>query len=381
MAAVAVVAVATFAVVRRVAESRRLREIRVEVDLPGASQLESLVTNTLRGTRGSLEEGSTVVVSTHDPEAAPGRERDPGSPGPSRSWQQADVRVGYVDSASGRLIAFDPYVLVVDRRFGSDLLDAAFSLSGFADAVLAAGAAGASGSAGGAATTRVPLAVAGDEPIDFAGFLLYLAGELLPSERFAGLVASLHEWAEQQVPERADGRGAEEDLSAAVSTLSPVLGLLDEWRNRGILAVNWTDWDDVAVRQAIRGGESVAAFRRRSELTALGHTDAFFLRSERLPVGEGRRSYRLYGRAIGAGPGRGPRADAAQLVTDVLLEASVQTAIERETAFSPVVLEGDPLNRSHRDVVRWYRNAERLVVADESIAAHPLFERLKVLLR
>ena len=371
MAAVAIVAVATFSVIRRVAETRRLQEIRVEVDLPGAPQLESLVTNTLRGTVAAPDDESTLIVSTKDRTADSSQVKDPGAGEPSRS-SQPDVRVGYVNSASARLIAFDPYVLVVDQRVGSDLLNAAFSLADFADAAAAAGV-----------PTRLPLAVAGDEPVDFAAFLLYLAGELLPSERFDTIVASLRDSAQLRSAEPAASATAmsEAEFAEAIAALAPVLALLDSWRRRGILAVNWTDWDDVAVRQALRGGGSVAAFRRRGELTAVGHTDAFSLRTARLPVGEGRRSYRLYGTAVAAAPADGPRADAAPLLTDVLLSGSVQDAIERETAFSPVALEGDPLNRSHRDIVRWYRNAERLVVVDDSIAAHPLFERLKILLR
>lgn len=283
----------------------------------------------------------------------------------------ADVRVerGRPGAEKANLVAADPYVLVVDRRAGpAPLEEPGGSLEDLTD-WLAAGADGASQSP--------RLAVAAEHPVDFAAFILYLAGELLDAEPQERVRAAL-------LPSAPGGDAPEADqelVEQLVADLRPVITFLEDWKSRGILAFNWTNWDRIAVRAAHAEGRAAASFQARSEYTALGWEAAFHLRMHLPPIGPQRRLYRMVGRAVVVQPGPGPRADAATGVRDLLRAPEIQETVEAETSWSPVRIAGTPINREHRDVVRWLNGADIYIVVDEATAAHPLFERVHQLLR
>lgn len=166
-----------------------------------------------------------------------------------------------------------------------------------------------------------------------------------------------------------------------LEALSPVVSLLEEWKERGILAFNWTNWDRIAVRHAQRTGRAAAAFQARSTYKAQTWDEAFHLRLHQLPVGPERRTYRMIGRAVSAMPGEGPRADATEAARHFLRSRGTQHTIESQTDWTPVAIEGSPINREHRDIVRWFEGASEYIVLSEDVASHPLVERLHRLLR
>jgi len=270
-------------------------------------------------------------------------------------------------AASAELVAIDPYVIVADTRAGtSPTADGSATLGTMTTWLESV-----------SATTRTPLAVAADEPSDFAAFVLWLAGELLPSQDYSGMMDTLSEWS---LNENVDA-GSESRVAALAGSLEPVVGLLSRWRADGVLASNWTDWDRIAVRSALTQAGVALAFAPRSSISELAFDERFHLRTHRLPAGDDRRSYAMLGRAVGVVAGSGPRSDAAAAVAGMLRSEVVQREIEAVTAWSPVTLEGSPLDREHRDVVRWYRGAGDYLVVDEAVANHPVFRRLRTALR
>ena len=290
----------------------------------------------------------------------------------------ADVVVdqGRYGTERTKLVAADPYVLIVDRRAGpAPLEEPGGSLEDLTDWLSADV---------GDAADMPRFVVAAEHPVDFAAFILYLAGELLDAESRERIRAALLP-AAPGATGPADGGGpveAEPELvEQLVAELRPVISFLEDWTSRGILAFNWTNWDRIAVRAAHAEGRAAASFQARSEYAALGWEEAFHLRMHLPPIGPQRRLYRMVGRAVVAEPGPGPRADAAAGVRELLLAPEVQEAGEAETSLIPVRIAGTPINREHRDVVRWLTGADSYIVVDEATAAHPLFERVHQLLR
>lgn len=353
VAAAAVLGAAGMLVVRGVANARRMREIRVRVDLPPEEDLARLVTARLERSPGDVDEESRVVViESGDADVVIG---------PAHG-----VADGARNGSRDVVIAVDPYVIIVDKRAGeAPTAGTGATIPAFAEWLDALDR-----------DLWTPFVVAGDDPVDFAAFTLYLAGEVLAEDDFELVLSALAGWV-------AAGSDSEDSQAAdaPASRLTPVVDELQRWRNRGLVAVNWTDWDDTAARRALRTGSSAAAYRRRSDLGALTFSQAFYLDAQRPPVGAGRRSYRLFGNAVAVQPGPGPRADAADGVLRLLREGEFQTSIEEETQYSPVLIAGSPLNRSHRDIVRWYQGAEEMIVVDERVADHPVFRRLHTVLR
>lgn len=273
-------------------------------------------------------------------------------------------------TAPATVVAADPYLFTVDQRAGvSPLEGGGGNLRDFEEWL------------GTLNRDRwLPLAVAGEEPLDFSAFVLYFARELLPSESFAIL---LNQLGMGTGPRPAAGwtNDDPERVEAMVQRLEPVINTLNGWKEQGLLAINWTNWDRIALENAQITGRAAATFQRRSEMRSLDWEGRFHMRLRLPPVGPERRVYGLLGRAVSVTGGEGPRADAAGEAREVLLNQATQNAIEAESSWSPVRLEGVPTNSEHRDVVRWIRGAEPFLLLDERVAEHPLFRRVHQLLR
>lgn len=160
-----------------------------------------------------------------------------------------------------------------------------------------------------------------------------------------------------------------------------VLSTLASWKSNGILAYNWTDWDSIAVADALDRGDAVTGFLRRSRFDELSRQTRLGYAVYRPPSGLGRRSYRMTGSAVALIAGDGDRNDNTDLVASLLFASHIQQRIETDTGLTPARLEGAPVNREHRDIVRWISGAERFYSIGPEIAAHPLFRRLHQLLR
>jgi hypothetical protein len=229
----------------------------------------------------------------------------------------------------------------------------------------------------------IPMVVAGDEELDFAAFILYLSRELLEPEQAAILGGELRRFA-TAAGRRGDGGDADvapERIEELVEMLQPVTALVQEWKERELVVFNWTNWDHIALRQAQLDGRAAVAFQRRSDFKDRQWEEAFYLRLRLPPVGPDARAFRMIGGAVSLTEGEGPRADAAEALQDLVLASELQHGLEAESPWSPVRLEGAPINREHRDVVRWYQSSEAYWPIDERTAAHPLFRRMHQVLR
>ena len=298
---------------------------------------------------------------------------DPGNP--RNDDEEIDVRVG---PASSGIIAHDPYVLAIDNRLIE--LPSDLTLPLFESTLLSIG------------PNVTPLAVAGDEPVDFASLVVYLAGEISPTASYDSLREQLFDSvvegsetgrATGSDPERnVPGGGAGSiDTDRLVAELQPVVDLLSRWKDAQLLVFNWTDWDAAALQDAIAGERAGVYFLRRSTLKQLPWSERFHLSVHRLPTGADRRSYRQIGRALGVQPASGPRRDAAGHVSQMVRSDPVQSRIESQTPWSPVALDGSPINREHQDVVRWYSNAAAYTMIDADVAESELFRRIHAVLR
>lgn len=273
-------------------------------------------------------------------------------------------------TAQQHQVAVDPFVVVFDNRFvaGADeyYLRDGFSITALASLVLPEEVPEGS---------SYPLVLAGDDPETFAAFVMFLGGELLDEdtyERAASLLSA------------PPGEGFTDDDTQPTDLedeFAPVIGVVLDWRSRGILPANWTDLDTTAVDYILSRGEAVAAILFRSVLDDYTFDERFHLRSAPTPVGPGRSDIRIVGRAVSLVAGSGPRADALESVSAALLDGTVQRRIREETSWTPVALEGPPIDREHRDLVRWYGRADRFTTIDATMAAHPFFDRLHFVLR
>jgi hypothetical protein len=273
-----------------------------------------------------------------------------------------------------RLVAVDPYLLTLDRRAGTSPLQEPGNNLSDLTAWLGSLDTGA----------RTPFVIAGEREQDFAAFILYLSGELLGQDARESLLGELRNASLAARGERAPTEamaGDVEAIEALLEELTPVLDHLAAWKEAEILAFNWTNWDRIALEQSIRDAQAAVAFHRRSELESLSWEEKFHLRVRLPPVGPSRRLYSMVGYGISVTSGEGPRADAAEAVTALLRNPGTQEAIESETAWSPVALEGTPINREHRDVVRWVAGAQEYLLLEPAVVEHPLFRRTHQLLR
>jgi hypothetical protein len=99
------------------------------------------------------------------------------------------------------------------------------------------------------------------------------------------------------------------------------------------------------------------------------------------PVPGGRRGYTLSGAAVRVLPGDDAAEGAADSVRSLLLAEPVQNDLEAASDFSPVRLAGAAINREHRDVVAWFAASRGYRMITANLASHPVFDRLRQLLR
>lgn len=259
-------------------------------------------------------------------------------------------------------IAIDPFVLIANNLAGNSPAEIPGATIGELASWL-----------GGLDTDAwTPLTISGDEKLDFAAFIMYLAGEMLDVPSFDAL------WSYVSDPVYREDADAVDQF---LPSLSPVVERIQAWRSAGILADNWTDWDHLAVRQRILDGRAAVTFSLRSAYKGFEWQDQRNLSLLRLPTGEKRRQYRMIGRAIAMIRGEGPRADGFEPMLEVLRGSILQLPIEEHSLWSPVAIDGAPINREHRDIVQWFRGASGYLAIDQRIADHVLFERLHILLR
>lgn len=324
--AVALVAglAATFLGIRFLQVREREGLVYVELQLegfsePAATALAEILRAEIAADAGTPSDRDGTVLRLFEPDDPP------------RHAPQPDVIVG----PGGAAIAWDPYILALDRR--RIALPPGATLDQL-EAALETGRA----PAGSRATP--PLVVAGDHRRDFTAFTAYLAGELLPEAGVEDLRTTT------VAAPAADAAEAERLLA----TLDPVAETVTAWTDAAVLAGNWTNVDRVGLGRAVTEGDGDAFFVPRSFVKQLAFSDAFNLRITPLPVAPGRRSGQAVGTMIGVSPGAGPRRAAHVAVRDRLIAGDVQREIETATAWSPVVLDGPPVNAAHRAVVRMF---------------------------
>lgn len=259
-------------------------------------------------------------------------------PGEGVSTEQADVlvRSALRDTPTQaddgkRIVAVDPYVLVRDQRAGESV--PAGPAETFAE--LATWLEGLD------QDRWIPLLVSGNSPEDFAAFILYVAEAVLPPAEFAELTGS------------PDGAGA--STEQRLDLAAPVVRLLDDWKDAGLLVFNWTNWDRLALRTAQRDARAAVIAAAAAGTSAAGTSTAASSRPQ--------------------------AADAVAAVRRILLDDPVQRAVETDTPFSPVRLAAAAVNREHRDVVRWFQGSRSYRPITPELAAEPLFKRLRQLLR
>jgi len=289
---------------------------------------------------------------------------------------ERDVLIGPATygTLQDRLLAVDPYILTLDRRVGeSPLQDPGNTLSELTDWLRTLDR-----------EEWTPFVVAGESREDFAAFALYLAAELLEGDAREAVWNELRQASRAARGERSPTEamaGDAEAVESLVRRLAPVIDFLRGWKESGILVFNWTNWDRIALEQAIKEGRGALTFQRRSQLETLVWEEAFHLRMRQPPAGPSRRLYSMVGKGVSATAGDGVRSDAAASIRSLLRRPAIQEIVETDTAWSPVVQEGTPVNREHRDVVRWVSGAEEYLLLEPAVVEHPLFRRLHQILR
>ncbi|MBI9101742.1 MAG: hypothetical protein JEY99_04965 [Spirochaetales bacterium] len=270
------------------------------------------------------------------------------------------IKRANLNSDRSNFIAFNSYVLIADTRWGqSPTKNRGASISQLNDWLVNLNP-----------SISPSVIVAGDEEEDFAAFILYLAGELLEDSSFHQLIDYLHE-----------GNSNNENDSNWLVQLEPVLNQINNWRNKGILAANWTNWDFIALENTMETGKAPLTFELRSRYKAMDWNSRFHLESHPLPMGAGQNQSILSGQAIVLEEGFGVRADIHSSFTKKLQNSAFQETIEEGTNWSPVSIPAKLLNREHRDIVRLYESATFFNLITTELAMHPLFERMHIALR
>ena len=332
--------------------SLRMGQILVAVD-PGFRArhpaLRAIHESLIRQEAASLPDPEAPVLRFADADALP------------RHQPEADVVLG----PTGQAVAWDPLVLATDQRRLQ--LPERLTLEQLAAAL---GGIGVDNTDDGR-VQQGSLVVAGDDPVVFAALIMYLSGEILGDNALRDLHRHLAQPSEA-------GEGSQLDW---LDRLSPVLERLSAWRSSGILAENWTNVDAASLRNLLRQqrvNPRYAAFLMpRSRLSGLSFEERFHLRVVALPPSETSRSVRAIGSVAGVSPAAGPRNDAVGLLVEHWHAGPVQERIERDTPWTPVVLEGAPLNREHRDMVRAYRIAGVRVNLTTVGTDHPLLSGMR----
>lgn len=342
---------------------RRTGLVYVSVDeIAGGASFADLVESRLRDSAADGANRESPALRIREPWPW-------GSHDASVGWlaATADLTVRGADDAAQAgapiAVAWDPLVVVFDQRVGSLPDDLTLAdLERFAAVARDAG-------------YQVPLMLAGDPDADFALISAHFAAELLSGRERRDALATLTGSA------TAASANSETAIDAFLATVQPVVTTLGRWRDEGYLDAGWTDRDGAALREALRSGLAPLAITRRSEVARLEWDERFFLRTRRLPVAPGRRTFTMVARVVAVTRGSGARADAYHRAALPLLADAAQESIEADTILSPLVLRTAPLNRDHREVTRWYANAGELVVMSPDAALSAALRALHTVLR
>ena len=349
--AVSFAAILTIYFVARSERRARQTTIHIALDLPDVYQ-ESLVT---------LLDRDLAKLDLTSPNGAPLEVFSFNLRGPSGDW---DVIVGTADTFSPRssLFALDPFVLLSQ------------TVAGIAPSVNTGSTIGDLSSWLETLDTELwtPFVVAGDEPRDFAAFILYLAGEILSSGEYRAILEYLAQ---------TDVESDDDSLELQIGNLARVIDLLMVWRSLDIVPYNWTDWDSIAIESEILKGSAAITFASRSVIKTLDWQARLDLEVHRLPSGASRREYQMIGEGVKVSRGDGVLRDQYDEVALFLTGGSFQERIESDTIWTPLRSTRSPVNREHRDVVRWIEGSREITAISPEIYNHALFERLHILLR
>jgi hypothetical protein len=358
--AVLLIAGATVGTATAILRARRLREVRIVLGTGIDREMVSVLRDGITGTSLAVSDGRFATVRFMDATEDPSE----------REWDLL-VSERMATDGSESVFGVDPYVLAIRRDSTAPaLFSQNMTITQFTRLLAAV-----------EAPDRTRLVVEGDDLRDFAAFILYLAGEILDAPSFENLVGYLRPNGSSDSTEPQQESVDAEAVEKWISRMTPVVAELERWRSMGILAANWTDWDRIAGRKALRDGEAVAVFTLRSDIKRLAWENRTDLAIFRPPSGEARLQYRMYGRSVDLRRGDGVRSDAYPVFLALVTEETFQNRIEADTPLTPVALTDSPINREHLDVVRWYTRAEEFVPIDPALAAHPLFTRLHQILR
>lgn len=213
------------------------------------------------------------------------------------------------------------------------------------------------------------VAVAGNNPADFAALVIYIAREYLSPADYSQFRQLL----------RSPGLAAS---GVIPDYLRPLVAKLRLWAESGILASNWTNQDDRALQLALQGDPAPQLFFvPRSFRKTLNRIEAFGLEPI-LPVpAQGNLNFILVGRALGLRPGFGPLADSTAGFAQELLQPDFQLAIEESSLWTPLVEASKWVDANHRTAVEGIRNAQDLVYLDTTLLAHPVWQAIRLALR
>lgn len=265
----------------------------------------------------------------------------------------------------GTPLAWDPLVLVVDQRRARPDERATLEdlLGALAEVSLPPPAPG--------QARDGSLVVAGDDDRILAGLVLYLTGELLGDVAYRDLYRLLSENAAPD-PEASD---------RWMERLQPVVDQLSRWQADGILAENWINVDPASLANQLGSQQQQARYggfvTLRSRLAGLSFEERFHLRVMPLPTAARSTTRRAVGVVAGLRQGDGPRSTDAAVAAELWMTPDVQESIERNTPWSPIMLQRAPLNREHRDLVRHYRVATTVADLSRISAQHPLLRSLR----
>lgn len=293
-------------------------------------------------------------------------------------WKNTDVSIDWfepdrarsmlidpaVAGADGtRLLAIDPFGLVVDRDFvGGSFDPRRVSL----DDVVATPSR-LIPTDGSYPEAEFALVAAGAETIGLGPLVLYL----IDSQQGSEAVEALYE-----MLSRADraGLGLEDELPPE-SPVAPVVDTLVTWTDSGALPANWLEWDRLAVIDALTAGRSVAYAMWYGQYSRLSRNETFSARFVPLPPAGGRRTRSMVARVLEAQVSGDPwDADAAERLVAGFQDEAVQRALTEQAGVVGVVGDGAVLNLEHRDLRQAYRGTGALVAYGPAFFGSELWE-------
>jgi len=260
-----------------------------------------------------------------------------------------------LDAKDSTIFALDPFVLLIDERPSKSLIELAdtASLQDFMNElpVFSAG-------------SQVSFGIAGNNDHDLLAFILYLAGEILPADYFGQLVKEL--------------RSSDGEIPPALADVLQYIRILVQ---NGVIARNWTNWDHIALLEAMKRQEIMVVFAPRSFFKNLSRDTSRFLLQKRLPGGRGRRSYFLAGAALRLTAEGAFGAGSLHTLTASLRHADFQHELEKGSLMSPVGGVSPFFDLNHRNFVTWVQNAEYYLSIDTTPLSPELMAALRFALR